>query len=298
VNGDTLTWTFTSNAAYMNWFQWYYGYGCIEVIGDPSLQVGDSVCFTMIVDPIAGDVNPANNTLVMCIPALVSFDPNAKHVAPAGSGPEGFVGQNTTFEYTLDFQNTGTAVARNIFLLDTLDTDLDLSTLVITGSSHFMQPHLLAGGVLKFDFQNIWLADSINNEPQSHGWVTYTIAAKSNLPNLTEITNTAGIYFDFNAPVMTNTTLNTIMDPLSVIEIGTNTASVFPNPASSTVEIKFSNETNAVYSLTDLAGKVVFTGKLQGRSAVINVSELPQGVYLLNVATEEGNSVHKVMVQH
>jgi hypothetical protein len=37
---------------------------------------------------------------------------------------------------------------------------------------------------------------------------------------------------------------------------------------------------------------------MQGRSATISVNELPQGVYLLNVATAEGNSVHKVMVQH
>lgn len=298
VNGDTLTWTFSSSTTYMNWYQWYFGGGCIQIIGDPGLQVGDSVCFTMIVDPIAGDVNPANNTVVLCRPALVSFDPNAKHVLPAGTGPEGYIGQNTTFEYMLEFQNTGTTAARDIFLIDSLDTDLDLSTFVVTGSSHFMQPYILPGGVLKFDFPDIWLIDSTADEPNSHGWVTYTIAAKPNLPNLTEITNIAGIYFDFNPPVMTNMTLNTILDPASVNEINSNEASIFPNPASSTVQIVLSKESNAVYTLTDLAGKIVLTGKMQGRTATINVNELPQSVYLLNVSTAEGSSVHKVMVQH
>ncbi len=298
VNGDTLTWTFANTYAYMNWYQWYTSFGCIEVIGDPSLQVGDSVCFTMIVDPIAGDVNPSNNTITFCRPALVSFDPNAKYVSPEGTGTEGFVGQNTTFEYTLQFQNTGTTAARNIFLLDTLDSDLDFSTLVVTGSSHYMQPSILPGNVLKINFPDIWLIDSTADEPNSHGWATIRISAKPSLPNLTEITNTVGIYFDFNAPVMTNTTLNTILDPASVNEINTNEATVFPNPASSTVQIVLSKESDAIYTLTDLAGKVVFTGTMQGRSATISVSALPQGVYLLTIATTEGNSVHKVMVQH
>lgn len=298
VNGDTLTWTFANANAYLNWYFWYNYQGCITIIGDPSLQVGDSVCFTMIVNPIAGDMNPANNTYIRCVPALVPFDPNAKGVLPEGSGPQGYVPQNTTFDYRIEFQNTGTTAARDIFILDSLDSDLDLSTLTITGSSHLMQPQFLPGNVLKFKFDDIWLPDSASNEAMSHGWVTYRVTAKSALPNMTQIQNTAGIYFDFNAPIMTNSTLNTIFDPSSVNEINSNEASIFPNPASSTVQIVLSKESNAVYTLTDLAGKVVLTGKMQGRSATINVNELPQGVYLLNVSTTEGSSVHKVMVQH
>lgn len=44
----------------------------------------------------------------------------------------------------------------------------------------------------------------------SNGFVAYTIQLKSNLPAGTQITNNADIYFDFNAPIETNTTLNTI----------------------------------------------------------------------------------------
>jgi hypothetical protein len=161
-----------------------------------------------------------------------------------------------------------------------------------------MQPQVLPGDVLKFTFDDIWLADSVSNEPASHGWVTYRITAKPGLAPLTQITNTAGIYFDFNAPVITNTTLNTVTDPSSVLEPVANVAAVFPNPANATIQILLSKESNAVYTLTDLAGKTVFTGRSQGRSTTIDVSTLPQGVYLLNVDTEQGRSVHKVMVQH
>jgi hypothetical protein len=298
VSGNTITWNFSSQSVYYAWYYWYTNFGCIEVIGDPALQMGDTVCFTMSITPTAGDMNPANNTVTRCVPALVSLDPNAKEVLPRGSGPQGYVPENTTFDYKVEFQNTGTAVARDIFILDSLDSDLDLSTLVVTGSSHQMQPQLLPGNVLKFNFDDIYLADSTSDEQHSHGWVTYRITAKPALPNGTQIQNTAGIYFDFNAPVMTNSTLNTVVDPSSVNEITSNDASVFPNPASSSVEISLGKESTGVYSLTDLTGKIIFTGKIQGRSAMIDVSTLPQGVYLLNIETEQGRSVHKVAVQH
>jgi hypothetical protein len=53
------------------------------------------------------------------------------------------------------------------------------------------------------------LPDSHINEPASHGWLMYRIKLKDNLALGTQITNTASIYFDYNAPVVTNTTLNT-----------------------------------------------------------------------------------------
>ena len=42
------------------------------------------------------------------------------------------------------------------------------------------------------------------------GYINYTINAKIDLPHGTEITNTAKIYFDFNDPIDTPTTLNTV----------------------------------------------------------------------------------------
>src|SRR5678815_3973762 len=55
------------------------------------------------------------------------------------------------------------------------------------------------------------IRDSSNiDEPNSHGGVVYRIMTDSLLPDPTEITNTAYIYFDYNSPVITNTTLNTI----------------------------------------------------------------------------------------
>ena len=48
----------------------------------------------------------------------------------------------------------------------------------------------------------------------------YSIHAFDNIPETTQITNTAGIYFDFNPPVITNTTENTMVYSFDVDEDG------------------------------------------------------------------------------
>jgi hypothetical protein len=199
----------------------------------------------------------------------------------------------------VEFQNTGTAVARDIFLLDSLDSDLDLSTLVITGSSHHMSTQMLTGNVLKFTFDEIWLADSTSDEPNSHGWVTYHVAPKALLPNMTPIQNTAGIYFDFNEPVITNSTLNTVYDPSSVGEIAAgNGISIFPVPADQFIQISTTGTSVSQIVLTDISGRVIRTEQMTGATTQLFTGDLADGVYLVSV-TSEGNVVtEKIVVRH
>jgi uncharacterized repeat protein (TIGR01451 family) len=299
VNGDTLTWTFNSQSSYYYWYYWYQNSGCIEVQGDPSLQLGDTVCLTMIVDPIAGDINPINNTIQRCVPALVALDPNIKEVSPSGAGPLGYIPQLTPLNYTINFQNTGTAPARDIFVLDSLDSDLDLSTLSVTGSSHPMSIAILPGNVLRFYFDEINLPDSTSDEAHSHGWVTYRIVPKNNLANGTPIQNKAGIYFDFNPPVITNSTLNTIYDPASVQEItNTNEFTVHPIPADQVLNLELSNVINGTVVLADISGRILRSENISSSAITITTSDLADGVYLISI--HDGTSVltKKIVVQH
>ena len=54
------------------------------------------------------------------------------------------------------------------------------------------------------------LPDSNVNEPASHGFIKFRIQQKASNPTGARIENTAAIYFDYNAPVLTNTTWHTI----------------------------------------------------------------------------------------
>ena len=73
------------------------------------------------------------------------------------------------------------------------------------------------GGLL---FHNILLPDSTTNEPASHGFFTFEIMAKEGLEDFTSIENTAGIYFDYNQPVITNTVRNTLVETLDADQDG------------------------------------------------------------------------------
>ncbi len=149
-----------------------------------------------------------------CLPIIGSFDPNDKLVSPTGIGEEHFTSPNTPFEYTIRFQNTGNDTAINVFILDTLSEFLDISTFESGTSSHPYEVQIIGGNIIRWDFPNIYLPDSNVNEIASHGFVQFSINQVTDNPNGTVIENSAGIYFDFNAPIITSTVFNTIQDAI------------------------------------------------------------------------------------
>ncbi|HWB63244.1 MAG TPA: T9SS type A sorting domain-containing protein, partial [Chitinophagales bacterium] len=162
------------------------------------------------VTPTSGDYNPANNTANYCFTIVNSLDPNEKEVSPTGN-----VSPGTWLTYTVRFQNTGTAPAVNILVTDTLSSYVDPATFQLLSYSADNLTQVF-GNVVKFNFPNINLPDSTHNEPNSHGYVQYKVKVKDNAPNNASVANTAYIYFDFNAPVVTNTTQNLVNTPCTV----------------------------------------------------------------------------------
>jgi uncharacterized repeat protein (TIGR01451 family) len=157
------------------------------------------------------------NPIVYCLPNVNSFDPNDKNGFPAGIGDGNYIDQGSDIEYTIRFQNTGTAPAFVVEVRDTLPPYLDVQTLVVTGTSH---PNNLmmergSGNTVKFLYQAINLPDSTSNEPRSHGFISFKVKQTSNNSKGVQIKNRAAIYFDQNAPVLTNTTLHTNGIPMS-----------------------------------------------------------------------------------
>ncbi|MBN8695380.1 MAG: T9SS type A sorting domain-containing protein [Bacteroidetes bacterium] len=207
INGDTLIWNFSNLA-----------YDSIHIIPQITVQtptwaiIGDTVCFKIKISPVAGDMDTTNNIKQYCFPIINGYDPNDKTVYPTGTCIPNYIDNDQLLTYTVRFQNTGNASAINIYVLDTLDPDLNLNTVRVIGNSHSLITEVLPGNVLKFRFDNINLADSTSNEAESHGYVIFEVLPNTGLSNGTAITNSVGIYFDYNPPVYTNTVLNTISD--------------------------------------------------------------------------------------
>lgn len=274
----------------------------IKVSVATTATLGDTLRSTAYVAPATGVTDPytSNNTYVYSREVVSAFDPNMKEATPSGKGKEGFIGKNTPMTYTIHFQNTGTAPARNITILDTLESNLVASSFHMITSTHNAVVYQ-EGNVLKFRFNNIYLPDSNADYYGSMGSVTFGILPVRDLAEGTEINNRAGIYFDYNEPIITNYALNTIDNTTSIqhINLGNLAASVYPNPANTELNIKVADNAIIAVSLRDMLGRSVANESSTNGSISINTQNLAAGMYLLNIRDAKGNQQNtKVMVKH
>jgi uncharacterized repeat protein (TIGR01451 family) len=227
-----------------------------------------------------------------------SYDPNDKTGYPLGQTSERFIQPNQQLQYVIRFQNTGTDTAFTVVIRDTLDTDLNIFTVTPGVSSHEYNFQMYGPRVLEWTFNNILLPDSTTNEPESNGFVTFNVEQVPNLAQGTEITNDADIYFDFNDPIITNTTTHRIYEgfvavaDLEEMMIETSGLAVYPNPSNGSFTLVLDKEIGAgSYSLYNQLGKIVKTGMITGKKTTIEL-DLNGGMYYLMV----GSKVAKVQV--
>ncbi len=122
-------------------------------------------------------------------------------------------------QYIIRFQNTGTDTALNVFIKDTLSSNVDWSTIQMIAASHNCQLTIQNGNQCTWEFRNINLADSTTNEPLSHGYIVYRIKIKNTLAAGDDVKNTAHIYFDYNFPVQTNTEITTVENIVLAVKL-------------------------------------------------------------------------------
>jgi hypothetical protein len=174
-----------------------------------ALPASPMIVSQITIDPISSDDVKSNNKQNHMAKAECSYDPNDKAVTPAGCGAEGFITADDSLIYKIQFQNLGTGPAYLVVVRDTLDEDADISTVRNLGSSH-LNTFEIAGRELKWTFWDITLPPAIQDEPGSHGFITFSVAQLPGNPVGTVIENNASIYFDLNEPVVTNLTTNTV----------------------------------------------------------------------------------------
>ncbi len=150
------------------------------------------------------------NLSVFARSASCSYDPNDKQVVPA-CGASGYVEDGQTLTYLVRFQNLGNAPATDVVLRDMLSRELDEATLEVVDTSHALAGLTLDGNrILTFSFLGINLPPASLDDAGSRGHVLFRVQPRAGLPQGTEITNRASIFFDLNPPVVTNSVLSTI----------------------------------------------------------------------------------------
>lgn len=269
----------------------YAGFGFFCNVST-SQQIGDTLTYSALVTPLAGDLAPANNYDTLREPIVASFDPNDKRSRAVGMGPNGEINAGDELVYTIRFQNEGNFPATFIFIRDTLDPELDYSSFRVIGSSHPMTP-TLAGDKVQFFFNDIQLVPKSQDSLASQGFVSYRIKAKNSLAPGDSVTNTASIYFDYNPPVVTNTTVNTVWVAIGIedgvipIEI-----ELFPNPMQDRATLRFdAGGESWDLTVTDLQGRSVMA-RTEVRNGEIQIQrgDLASGTYLFQLVSETGKT--------
>ncbi|MFN0033331.1 MAG: T9SS type A sorting domain-containing protein [Flavobacteriales bacterium] len=203
VSGSTITWTATDlQPFHCITFQVNIHVGAEVELG--TLYYAIATCdFT---DAGIDDDYTIDNSYLLNETVVGSFDPNDKTVNCATvPSTEIENGDAVELEYTIRFQNTGTAPAQTVRITDFLEPQLDINSIQLLNTSHDCEMHFLDNNELEWLFSEINLPDSASNEPESHGFIHFRINTTEGLTINDTITNNCSIYFDFNEAVVTNT---------------------------------------------------------------------------------------------
>jgi hypothetical protein len=103
----------------------------------------------------------------------------------------------------------------------------------------------------------------------------------------------------FSPPVNSTFILQGCSEPSFII------MSVFPNPASESIEIRLDDSAlkeadefgEYQIRITDVNSRAVFTGRTSGKSLTCLISNYPKGIYLISVETESGVFIEKFIKQ-
>jgi len=284
VSGDTLFWNGVGQLA-GNSFLTTIQY---QIPPDVTL-LGDTIYTTLVAFQDSVENTLTNNTYTDCDIITGAYDPNDKLVEPEGVFD---IQNDSTLFYTIRFQNTGTDTAFNVVIVDTLPTEISVSTFIPGPSSHPYSYELGVDGILTFTFANILLPDSNINEPLSHGLVSFTVRPDADLIIGTLITNEADIFFDFNPPIHTPPAIVSygIVNSVPVV-FKNNELSVYPVPVADYLTLEkpadFQAKQLLIYSVD---GRLMQSSRADYfvERAIIPMDALTPGQYIITLVDAEG----------
>jgi hypothetical protein len=143
--------------------------------------------------------------------------------------------------------------------------------------------------IVKFDFPNINLLDS-SHHGQCDGLVVFNVNAKHGLPMGTTIFNHAGVFFDDNPVVTTDTVENIIGMQEGVKQVTkADDVKLYPNPANDAITITTGNTVYQTLMVTNNVGEVVMQQDVNATRMNVDVKRLAPAVYFVELKGSGGS---------
>jgi len=255
----------------------------------PAVNGGDVLNYSATIVG-ATDETPNDNTFTLNQTVVNSYDPNDKTCLEGTTITPSMVGSYV--HYVIRFENTGTFAAQNVVIKDMIDTTkFDISSLIPQSSSHPFVTKITNTNKVEFIFENINLPfDDANND----GYVAFKIKTKPTLVLGNTFTNTAGIYFDYNFPIVTNTTTTTVATLGNQDFDFGSVFSLSPVPAKNSLTIS-TKQTVVVSSVSiyNTLGQLVQVHT--NPNETIDVSSLQSGSYFVRITSDKGSANGKFL---
>lgn len=289
---------------------------------DFPIMGGEVFVFRALVDPIQGDENQSDNIFRLDQLAVNSYDPNDKRCLEGDVLDLEHVGNY--LHYMIRFENTGTANAINVVVADTLDeSKYDLSSLQVVNASHMVQTRL-RNNVVEFHFENIQLpfdddnndghvvfkiktletlelGDSISNRAAIFFDFNYPIITNTYSTTVQQIIDADNDGFneeedcDDNNPNINPFAVEIAGNGIdedcngddllsSIEELEDQSIMIFPNPNSGSFTISVEHSTKTV--ITDISGRVIDEKYIGARNTNLQLTELTQGLYIVQFYQE------------
>jgi len=259
----------------------------------PPVNIGTVLNFDATINPIATDENQADNQITYTQMVIGSYDPNEIICIEGDNLPTTEIGKY--LHYGITFENTGNYYAENVVVKDVIDTTkYDINSIQLLDTSHPVYTRI-TGNVVEFIFKNINLAAADGNPPVGgHGDVLFKIKSLSNLVNGDVVTKSAKIYFDYNAPIETNSAQTTYQNLSTSIHHLDSSISVYPNPTNSFITITCNSAIKSI-ELYDVQGRILETSIENSNSSKLDISEKQNGIYFLKINSDNGSKVEKIV---
>jgi uncharacterized repeat protein (TIGR01451 family) len=307
TNGDTIKWNYSNlkpqDSASITII--------LKVSQPPATNINDTLLSMATINPVAGDLTPANDTAIIRQRVQGSYDPNDKSENLGGRISSAQVAGGTFINYIIRFQNTGTDTAFNVTVRDTLDQNLQWNSFQMIAASHPYTLQVNNQNRIAWYFNNLLLPDSNRNEQLSHGFIAYRIKPKPAMVEGDMVKNAAFIYFDYNLPIKTNTQVTTVSNSIPDVVTGINSPSIdvssmilYPNPTGDRIWLKVKDRIagKGILSLIDVNGRLLLKKQLgiislSEFTTSIELSRLSPGIYTILLETGEKKYSQKLILR-
>jgi parallel beta-helix repeat protein len=164
-------------------------------------------------------------------------DPNIKY------GPEGYVSSGQRLDYKVEFENEGEGIAFGVYFTDTLDEDLNASTLEIGPVVSTKDGSVIAGpGTYNPSTRTItWLVGEVGSG--EGGYANFSAKVKNDVPEYAEIINYATVYFpSVPETTRTNAIVSVVGQPSIAVTNVTSSESVIEKGSSLNIDVTVANK--------------------------------------------------------